>query len=150
MGLAEDRQREVGLQSGGLLVNMNDLAYVIPTDLHDRLINWARWACGGYSGYGSCASAEGRYIAEAGDIWLEERRAIPLPVDIRDAWRVEKTWRLLPRKERTVLHLHFIYGRSPNAIARAMKIRRNEFPAALYAAAVKLGNSLAKPQHFAA
>ena len=122
----------------------------IPPDVFDRIINWARWAGGWACGYGTCASAEGHYQAEAGDTWDSDYQVRSLPIDTRDAELVEKAWTKQTMTDRNILRGHFIYGRAPGAIARAVGIRRSEYSGALYAAAMRLSNSLATTQHLAA
>lgn len=122
----------------------------IPGHVFDRIVNWARWAGGWACGYGSCASVEGRYQAVGGDTWDSDYQFRPLPIDIRDAELVEKAWTKQNLRDRNILRSHFIYGRSPGAIARAAGIRRSEYSGALYTAAMRLANSLASPLHLAA
>lgn len=112
--------------------------YTIPGHVFDRLVNWARWAGGYACGYGSCASAEGRFTPEAGDTWDAEYAMRPLPIDTRDAELVEKAWTRQALPDRLILRAHFIYGRAPGATARSIGIRRNEYGSTLYFAAIRL------------
>lgn len=79
---------------------------------HDRLVNWARWSRSGRSA-AITRSIEGKYRPELlreGE--LEDRRAVSIPIDVRDALLVQRALcptRGFPVKLRLVLSAEYIY-----------------------------------------
>ena len=117
--------------------------------VEDRLIDWGRWARSG-KWQSSCGSAEKYYLPEAGEIWQDEPR--PVPVDQRDAWQVECLWRTkLEYRDRVLLRAHYVLGagKSPGRwfvhirrTSRHAGIRADQWGHAVGSAARKLGEYL--------
>lgn len=70
------------------------------------LRDWARWAKRRNWASATCASAEKMYRPELGEVWDDE--PLPLPIDAREAWKVECTWRVVPMKERMSVKAAYI------------------------------------------
>jgi hypothetical protein len=92
--------------------------------LDSVLRDWGRWARTGGRPPGTCASAEKRYVPEAGEVWETEPR--PIPVDVRQAWEVETAWRtFVPIRERLLLRAHYVTAPTRSGDAWAAHVRRN-------------------------
>jgi hypothetical protein len=122
--------------------------------LEHRLFEWKRWAkARGWSSSG-CRSAENRYRPEAGDVFEQEPRG--LPINALDAWRIECAWRTgLPLKERLLLRAYFItapvgslggWERHVRTTCRELAIPRHEFPSRVTSAIRMLENRLVRDE----
>ena len=96
---------------------------IIEPDVDRTLREWARWARSWHAGPATCRSVEGRYIPEAGEVWEQEPK--PLPIDAREAWRIECIWRTrLPMPERLVLKAHYVTAPTYSSDAWLAHVRR--------------------------
>lgn len=92
--------------------------------LDSVLRDWGRWARAyPRGGPRRCASLEGRYLPEAGEVWADECR--PLPPDERLAWHIETVWREhCPLRERLLLRAHYVLAPNRGGDAWPAYVRR--------------------------
>lgn len=89
------------------------------TDLHERLLNWARWAHGGRFPEVRCQSIESRYRSP--QVW--HPAAPRVSVAERDAYAMECLVRRLPEKARFLIRGYYVHRRNPMALIRKLRVR---------------------------
>ena len=122
---------------------------MISRETDSDLQNWGRWCNQGPLPHplpqSRAASAEGRYIAEAGDVW-DDPPAKPAPVDVQRALIVQRVYdHLLSHSERKVLQAEYPHKdryivfdkRGRKYFDRAMAARRQGTPLRVYEAALR-------------
>ena len=88
-----------------------------------RLENWARWATARGSRGADCmtgAICEGLRKAALGNVWSGHE--VRHPIDEPDAVRIEVAMRVIPFKQRLLLHWCYIEQARPEVICRKLSI----------------------------
>lgn len=93
-----------------------DFNHVDPrhADIHDRLLNWARWCVGG-GGSGMHPMFHG---FQANEHWVPKETVVP--VDSLDASRMETAVMRMPQAHSAALRWSYVYGTSPRKMAQAL------------------------------
>jgi hypothetical protein len=81
----------------------------VPADLHDRLLNWSKWA-NQRRWTSHCQSIEHRYLRPSGSVMEETEQRIKWTPDTKDAWHIECVWRTkLPDFDKLVVASYYIW-----------------------------------------
>jgi len=86
-------------------------------DIHELLLNWAAW-CVWRKTPGKTGSAEGRYVAEKGNVYNPPSPATK--VNIPAAEEVNAAMLELPDSQRLALHYRYYLGKPDYAIAKVL------------------------------
>jgi hypothetical protein len=127
----------------------------IPTELHDRYLNWATWA-NQRSWTSHCRSIEHRYLRPAGMVMEDTEQRIKWTPNLRDAWHVERVWRVdLPDFEKLVIASYYVWPDRRSRVSAEgwdkyrkrvcrvlLKIRPDAYSDWVYRAGKMLGNRL--------
>lgn len=88
-------------------------------DIHELLLNWAAW-CIWRRTPGRTGSAEGRYVAEKGNVYNPPNPSAK--VNIPAAEELNAAMLELPDKQRLALHYRYYLGKPDAGIAKALDL----------------------------
>lgn len=96
-----------------------DFAYVPHSqlDIHDRLINWAKWARGS-----SFRNVHPMFRQYRNDYW--EAAPTPSPADTIDALAIQKTMKDIPEKHRMAVQWFYIVRSNPQRMCRELGVTK--------------------------